>query len=68
MGTPLRDALGNEAGTVELQEISLLPENSDLLRMMRSTYSFGLVPDFEYEISNVAIGGYFLKHLLIYRL
>jgi hypothetical protein len=64
----LREALINTRETVRVQEISLLPSHSDMLRMMRSTYSFGLVPDFEYEISNVAIGNYYFKHLLIYRL
>jgi hypothetical protein len=64
----IRDALSSKPETVELQAVSLLPEKSDLLRMMRSTYSSGLTPDFEYEITNVAIGGHFFRHLLIYRL
>ena len=64
----LREALSGKTGIVELREINLLPENSDLLQAMRSAYSVGLVPDYEYEITNVAVGGYFLKHLLIYRL
>lgn len=68
MYSELLAALADKPETVRLQEISVLPEHSDLLRMMRSRYSFGLVPDFEFEVTDVGLGRYFLKHLLIYRL
>jgi len=72
--TKLLDALRKYPGTLPLEDIKLLSADSDLLKALRSAYSFGIDspfgvdPTFHIHVTNSTIGGYFVRYLVIYRL
>lgn len=76
MYTKLFEALTRFPGALPLEEIKLLPERSDLLTALRSTYSFGLdspilsesEPTVHLHVADSTIGGHFVRWLIIYRL
>jgi hypothetical protein len=70
--TKLLDALQKYAAPLPLEVIKLLPADSDLLKAMRSTYSFGIDspfgtdPTVHLHVTNSTIGGYFVRYRVIY--
>jgi hypothetical protein len=66
--------LAEVAAPLPLEVIKLLPADSDLLKALRSTYSFGIDspfgtdPTVHLHVTNSTIGGYFVRYLVIYRL
>jgi len=70
----LLDALNKYPGALPLEDIKLLPADSDLLKALRSAYSFGLDspfgvdPEVHLHVGNATFGGHFVRYLVIYRL
>lgn len=67
----LLDALNKYPGGLPLEDIKLLPADSDLLKALRSAYSFGLDspfrvdPEVHLHVGNATFGGHFVRYLVI---
>lgn len=73
--TRLWEALRQNGATFPLEVIKLLPADSDLLKALRSTYSFGLDwspsanPSEHLHVGpSSTVGGHLIRYLVIYRL